>query len=472
MTFASAILALALAAPAPAAPPPPGPGFFRSHREKFLSRLPVGSVAVFRAPAESPSDARSDTHRQDSDFWYLTGLDEPNAVVVLLPQSGREARYILFVQPKDFAAEQWTGWRAGLESAKKDLGATEAHPVSEFWERVPAVLAGSGSLYYGAGGDREFQRRLLETWNAGNANSVSARPSAEALPILAGLRLIKDATEQDLLRQASRASADAHRAAMTRVVPGLHEYDLKAAMVSTCLSHGAARMAYPPIVASGRNSVILHHEKDDKRLEAGEIIVNDSGCEYSMYAADVTRSYPVSGRFSPEQQRIYEIVLAAQKAGIAQVRPGVPIKDVHNATVRVIVDGLLSLGILLGDREEIFQSRSYQRFYPHGSSHWIGLAVHDVGSYGTPPNVARLERYGKSETKLEPGMALTVEPGIYLPERSTGDPKWWNIGVRIEDVVLVTPAGMECLSCGAPREIPDIEKLILEARSSKLVAGH
>ena len=230
-------------------------------------------------------------------------------------------------------------------------------------------------------------------------------------------------------------------------------------------------MAYPPIVASGRNSVILHHEKDDKRLEAGEIIVNDTGCEYSMYAADVTRSYPVSGRFSPEQRKIYEIVLAAQKAGIAQVRPGVPIKDVHNATVRVIVDGLLSLGILSGDREEIFQSRSYQRFYPHGSSHWIGLAVHDVGSYGTPPGIARPERYGKSEAKLEPGMALTVEPGIYIPERSTADPKWWNIGVRIEDVVLVTPGGMECLSCGAPREIPDIEKLILDTRSPKSAAG-
>ena len=235
-------------------------------------------------------------------------------------------------------------------------------------------------------------------------------------------------------------------------------------MVGTCLSGGAARMAYPPIVASGRNSVILHHEKDDKLLEAGEILVNDTACEFAMYASDVTRTYPVSGRFSPEQRKIYEIVLAAQKAGFAAARPGAPIKDVHNATVKVIVDGLLQLGILSGDRDEILRSRSYQRFYPHGSSHWIGLNVHDVGSYGNPPDVARLDRYGKAETKLEPGMALTVEPGIYIPERSTQDPKWWNIGVRIEDVVLITSAGMDCLSCSAPREIADVEKLIADSR--------
>ena len=461
MFFSAAALALVVAAAAPAPPPPPGPDFFRAHREKLLARLPAGSVAVFRAPAETAADARADSHRQDSDFWYLTGLDEPNAVAVLLAGSGR---YVLFVQPKDFAAEQWTGWRTGVESAKKDLGAAEAYPIAEAGERLPGLLAGAQSLYYGTGGDREFQRRLLEGWNAPNANSTAARPAADAMPLVAALRLVKDPAEQALLREASRLSAQAHKDAMMRVAPGLHEYDLKAAMVGRCLSGGAARMAYPPIVASGRNSVILHHEKDDKLLEAGEVIVNDTACEYSMYASDVTRSYPVSGRFSPEQRSIYEIVLAAQKAGFAECRPGVPIKDVHNATVRVIVDGLLKLGILSGDREEIVKSRSYQKFYPHGSSHWIGLNVHDVGSYGNPPDVARLERYGKAETKLEPGMALTVEPGIYIPEKSTADPKWWNIGVRIEDVVLITPAGMDCLSCSAPRELADVEKTIQDAR--------
>lgn len=452
---------------APAAPPAPAPAFFESHREKFLAKLPEGAVAVFRAPAESPADSRSETHRQDSDFWYLTGFEEPDAVAVFLPGSAREGRYILFVRPRDFAAEQWTGWRAGVEGAKKDYRAAQAHSLAEFWERFPALSAAAQSLYYGAGGDREFQRRLLDAWNAGNANAVSARPAAEAAPIGNALRLVKDAVEQDLLREASRISADAHRAAMAKTAPGRYEYDLKAAMVGLCLSRGAARMAYPPIVGSGRNSVILHYERDEKRLEDGEMIVNDTGCEYSMYAADVTRSYPVSGRFSQEQRKIYEIVLAAQKAGFAAVKPGTQFKDVHNATVRVVVDGLLQLGILSGNREEILRTRSYQKFYPHGSSHWIGLNVHDVGSYGYPPGVARLERYGKAEIRLEPGMALTVEPGIYIPERSTPDPKWWNIGARIEDTVLVTPQGMECLSCGAPREIADVEKAIAEGRSSR-----
>ena len=460
----AAVALLSVLAASPLAPPPsPTPAFFQSHREKLLSRLPAGSVAVFRAGAESPSDARADTYRQDSDFWYLTGFEEPSAVAVLIP-GAKEGRYILFVQPKDFAAEQWTGWRAGLEGAKKDYGAVEAYPVAEFWDRFQSLSASAQSFYYGAGGDREFQRRLLEAWNQGNANASSARPASEASPIVGGLRLVKDAVELDLLREASRISADAHTAAMARVAPGRREYDLKAAMVGICLSRGAARLAYPSIVGSGRNSVILHYERDDKALSDGEIIVNDTGCEYSMYAADVTRSYPVSGRFSPEQKKIYEIVLAAQKAGFAAVRPGTPFKDVHNATVEVVVDGLLKLGILSGDRAEIIRTRAYQKFYPHGSSHWIGLNVHDVGSYGYPPGVARLERYGKPEAKLEAGMALTVEPGIYVPERSTTDSKWWNIGVRIEDTVLVTPQGMECLSCGAPREIADVEKAIAAGR--------
>ncbi len=462
-----AAVALLLATPAPASTPPaPTAAFFRIHREKLLSKLPAGSIAVFHAAPDRAADTRFDSWRQDSDFWYLTGLEEPAAIAVFLPGAARD-RYLLFVQPADFAAEQWTGWRAGIEGAKKDYGASEAYPIAEFWDRFPTLSASAQTLYYGSGGDGEFARRLTDLWNAGNAAATAPRPVAEASPLLASMRLVKDPLEQDLLREASHISAEAHRAAMARVAPGLHEWNLKAAMVGVCLSNGAARMAYPPIVASGRNSVILHHEKDDKRLEDGEILVNDTACEYSMYAADVTRSYPVSGRFSPAQRQIYEIVLEAQKAGFAAVKPGTPIKDVHNATVGAVVDGLLRLKILSGDREEILRTRSYQKFYPHGSSHWIGLNVHDAGSYGVPAGVPRLERYSRAEAKLEPGMALTVEPGIYIPEHATADPKWWNIGVRIEDTVLVTPRGMECLSCAAPREISDVEKLIQESRSVK-----
>jgi Xaa-Pro aminopeptidase len=464
MVLAAAFLLFAFATSGAGAPPVTSAAFFESHREKFLARLPAGSIAVLRAAGETAADTRADSFRQDSAFWYLTGLEEPGAIAVFVPGAAADSRYILFVQPRDFAAEQWTGWRAGIEGAKKEYGAGQAFPAGDFPERFRDLAAPARSLTYASGGDKEFQRRLLEAWNAGNTKTRSARPAADASPILDAMRLVKDPLEQDLLREASRISADAHRAAMARVAAGRHEWDLKAAMVATCLSRGAARMAYPPIVASGKNSVILHYERDDKRLDEGDMIVNDTGCEYSLYAADVTRSYPAAGRFSADQKAVYEIVLAAQEAGFAAIRPGVPIKDVHNATVAVVVDGLLRLGILSGDRGEILRTRAYQKFYPHGSSHWIGLNVHDVGSYGYPAGVERLERYGKAEALLAPGMALTVEPGIYVPERSTADPRWWNIGVRLEDTVLVTPAGMECLSCGAPRAVADVEKAIAEGR--------
>ena len=440
--FLAVSLVSSLAATVFAAQPAPGPAFFEAHREKLLANLPAGCVAVFHAAPDSPADTRADAYRQDSDFWYLTGLEEPNAIALLVPGAAKESRYVLFVAPKDFAAEQWTGWRTGVDGAKKNSGAGQAYTISEFWSRFPALAASAQTLFYDSGGDRDFQGKLLEAWNASNASASAPRPAADATPALAAMRLVKDPVEQDLLREASRLSADAHQAAMAELAPGRHEYDLKAAMVGLCLSRGAARMAYPPIVASGRNSVILHHERDDKKLEDGEMVVNDTACEYSMYASDVTRSYPVSGRFSPEQKQIYEIVLAAQKAGFAAVRPGVQFHEVHDATVRVVVDGLARLGILPGNRDEILRTRAYQKFYPHGSSHWIGLNVHDAGSYNYPLGVARLERYGLAQTKLEPGMALTVEPGIYIPEHSTADQKWWNIGVRIEDVVLVTPAVM------------------------------
>lgn len=460
-------LFVCLVSRARASQPAPTPAFFEAHREKLLAKLPPGSIAVFHARPDSPGDTRADAYRQDEDFWYLTGLEEPNAVAVLTAGAARESRYVLFVQPRDFAAEQWTGWRTGVEGAKKDYGAGEAHGFQEFWSRFSPLAASAQMLYYGAGGDKEFARRLLEAWNAPNSNAAAPRPVAESGPLLSALRLIKDPLEQDLLREAGRISAEAHRVAMAEGGPGRHEYDLKAAMVGLCLSRGAARMAYPPIVASGPNSVILHHERDDRKLENGDMIVNDTACEYRMYAADVTRSYPVSGTFSAEQREIYDIVLAAQKAGFAAVKPGAAFHEVHDAAVAVIVDGLLRLGILTGSREEILRTRSYQRFFPHGTSHWLGLNVHDAGSYGYPSGVARLERYSVAETKLEPGMALTVEPGIYITERATQDPKWWNIGVRIEDDVLVTQTGMECLSCSAPRERADVEKAVLAGRARR-----
>lgn len=438
----------------------PTPELFAAHRQRAMERLPAGAIAVFRSAPDTSVEQSPDPYRQDSTFWWLTGFGEPNAVAVLRKDPAEGPGYLLFVAPRDPQAEQWTGWRAGAEGAKKDFRANEAYTNDELWKKLPELWVGARSLVVSDGGDSGFRTRLLEAWSPGDPNATEPRPVVDAAPIVNQLRLIKDATEVALLRRAAQLSADAHVAAMRVTRPGAFEYTLKGAMVGACLAGGATRMAYPPIVGGGRNSVILHYLNADAPLEAGAMIVNDTACEYAMYAADVTRSYPVSGRFTPEQRAIYDIVLAAQTAGFANVKPGVPFRDVHMATAEVVVDGLLKLGLLSGDRQEILEKRGYQKFYPHGSSHWIGLNVHDVGSYGYPENVDRSERYGKAMTKLEPGMLLTVEPGIYIPEGSTVDKKWWNIGVRIEDVALVTASGMECLSCSAPREVAELERTL------------
>jgi Xaa-Pro aminopeptidase len=453
--FASAVMAFA----APAVREEPL-AFFKAHRERLIERLPADSIAVFRTTAEKEIDATTDPFRPDSDFWYLTGFQEADAVAVFRPNAPDGKRFVLFVDPKDFAKEQWTGYRAGTEGAVKEYGADEAFLVTDLWTKLPGLFVGAKSLQFSAPGDAKFREQLLAAWNQENRNAVGPRPAAEAGPVVHQLRVVKDDTEVAILRRAAVLSAEAHRAAMARVRPGVNEAVLKGLMVSHCVSNGSARMAYPPIVGSGRNSVILHYLADDQAMEAGSMVVNDTACEYGMYAADVTRSYPASGRFSPDQRAVYEIVLAAQKAGIALIKPGVVFRDVHAATVDVVVDGLMKLGILTGSREEILKERTYQKFYPHGSSHWLGLDVHDAGSYGFPEGMDRKERYGKAMVKLEPGMVLTVEPGIYIAEGSTPDKRWWNIGVRIEDDVLVTPTGSDCLSCGAPREIAEIEKAI------------
>jgi len=445
----------ALAAPLPSTTP----AFFAGHRDALLSRLPAGAIAVFHSAAEFPVEV-DHLYRQDSDLWYVTGVAEPEVIAILRPNAADGKRFILFVRPREFKQEQWTGWRAGLDGAKSQYAADDAFPIAEFGERFRKLAAGSTALYYRDGGDAKFREQLLGLWALEDANATQPRPVADAGAIVHQMRLVKDPTEQALMRYASALSAEAHRKAMAQVKPGHYEYDLDAAMIATCRAGGAARMAYPPIVGSGRNSVILHYEANSKRLEAGDMIVNDTACEYEMYSSDVTRSYPVSGRFSADQRAIYEIVLAAQKAAMAAVRPGIAFRDVHAASVEVVVDGLMRLGILSGDRAEIIEKRAFQQYYPHGCSHWMGLNVHDVGSYGYPEGLDRLERYGKAMTKLEPGMAFSVEPGIYIPENAAADKRWWNIGVRIEDTVLVTSSGVECLSCAAPREIADVEKAI------------
>jgi Xaa-Pro aminopeptidase len=453
-------LAACSSAFAAAGPPAPGQDWFGSHRAALAARLPPDAVVVLRAPSEPAADLL-DAYRPDSSFWYLTGFSEPDAIAVFRPGAADGKRYTLFVRPKNWTEERWTGRRAGVEGAKSEFRADAAYPVADFQNESRSLFAGAKALFYLDGRDRDFREKLITAWQAFAAAGVEPLPALDASPLVGQMRLVKDATEIANLREAARLSVDAHRGALSLTRPGVNEGVLKGAMVERCLEGGSGRMAYAPIVGSGPNSVILHYADATRPMLSGEMIVNDTACEYGLYAADVTRSYPVDGTFSPEQRALYEIVLAAQKAAIAKAVVGAAHRDVHDAALTVVVDGLVKLGFVKGTREEILKSRSYTAFFPHGTSHWLGLDVHDAGSYEIADPTDRWTRYSTSMAKLKPGMVLTVEPGIYIPGNSEGvDPKWWNLGVRIEDDVLVTDKGPDCLSCAAPREIADVERAI------------
>ena len=446
-----------------AGPPAPGPEWFLAHRSALLAKLPKDAVVVLRAPAE-PAQEVEDAYRPSPDFWYLTGFAEPDAVAVLRPAAPEGKRYLLFVRPNDWKQEQWTGRRAGVDGAKKLHRADAAFPVADFEKESRDSFAGAKALFYLDSGDEAFREKLLTRWNRLAANGTDGLPATDVTVAVGQMRLVKDETEIALLREAVALSLRGHLAAMALAGPGVSEGVLKAAQVSACLAGGAVRMAYAPIVGSGPNSVVLHYPDANRTMQAGEVVVNDTACEYGRYAADVTRTYPVSGAFSPEQRALYEIVLAAQKAGIARAVAGAAYHEIQDAAVAVTVDGLVRLGLLKGTREELVKDRSFAKFLPHGTGHWLGLDVHDAGSYEPTAGPDPKDRFAVSMSygaKLRPGMVLTVEPGIYIPEKTEGvDPRWWNIGIRIEDDVLVTSRGPECLSCDLPREIADVERAV------------
>jgi len=455
----------------------PDPAAYAARREKFMAQLPPNSIAVLRSgPERTLSNDTEYTYRQDSDFYYLTGIDENDVTAVFRPNAPDKMRYVLFMPPRDVRREAWLGSRVGPEEAVKAYGADAAFPIADFnakmriereyGQPVGGYLNGVEKLYLSDGADTEWLAKFRESFDPLKPGRRGGPETVvDARAIIHEMRVIKDAEDLRYIRRAAEMSAAAHRRAMAAAGPGKWEFEVQQALDGYCFANGARRMAYPSIVGSGPNACTLHYNASSRQMKDGELLLNDSGAEYGNYATDVTRTYPVSGRFSPEQRKIYEIVLAAQKAGFAAVKPGAAFHEVHDATVGVVVDGLLALGILKGDRAEIIRTRAYQKFYPHGSSHWVGLNVHDAGSYQYPPGVERLARYGLAQTKLEPGMVLTVEPGIYIAAGAAPDPKWNDIGVRIEDVVLVTPSGMECLSCGAPREIADVERAIANGRA-------
>jgi Xaa-Pro aminopeptidase len=456
-----AVALLAVAVPAraqaPAGPPEwPGPEFFAAHRVAFMEKMEGGIAISAAAPEIQRNDDAGYPYRQGSDFWYLTGFEEPEAVAILRPGAPAGERFALFVRPRDPAREIWTGHRAGVEGARARYGADVAFVIDSLDAVLGRWLSGAATVYWDDSADHpwahESMRRELEAW--ARSDSTGARRILSATDILHELRLVKSGREIENLQRAIDVTGDAQRAAMAAIRPGMYEHEVEALIEFVFRASGSQRVGFPTIVGSGPNATTLHYEENGRRMERGDLVVMDIGTEWNYYTADVTRTVPVDGRFSAEQGAIYEVVLDAQRAAFDRVRPGVGVRDVHAAAVRRITEGLVRLGLLRGTVEENLNTGAYRQFYMHGTSHWLGLDVHDVGSYAEPGTK-------DASRALRPGMVLTVEPGIYVREGTEGvDPKWWNIGVRIEDDVLVTPDGHRVLSERIPREIAQIEAIM------------
>jgi Xaa-Pro aminopeptidase len=424
---------------------------YQQRRQALMEKIGSGTAIFRSAPMAVMHNDVEYTFRQDSDFYYLTGFNEPNAVAVFAPHH-EEHQFVLFVQPKDPEKEVWTGYRMGVEGAKERYGADEAYPISELEEKLPQYLIKADRLYYHFGRDRQFNetvlthwQRLMRTYPKRGTGPIAIQDSGT---ILHPLRLVKSPAELQLMRKAAEISVKAHIHAQEFAQPGRYEYEIQAEMEHLFRLQGGNGFAYPSIVASGANSCILHYIENDRQLQENDVLLIDAGCAYGYYNADITRTFPVSGGFTSEQQTIYDIVLEAQKQATAQVQPGNPYSKIHETAVRVLVEGLMEIGLLAGDIEEIIKEEKYKPFYMHRTGHWLGLDVHDVGVY----------QNGEDPQNLQPGNVLTVEPGLYIGLETKpveGQPEipdcWRGIGVRIEDDVLVTPDGHEVLTEGVPK---------------------
>ena len=392
--------------------------------------------------------------RQDSDFWYLTGFDHPNAVAVL--RTDGSTPFTLFVEPRDRDLETWNGYRPGTEGAVRDFEADEAHPRDEFLAKLPDLVSGARRLFHVLGRDRVIDGCITETLENLRLRSRQGVAPAEAIldprSIIHEMRLVKEPAELDIMRRAADISREAHEIAAGYAYPGTWEYELQAAIEYTFRRRGASGPAYSSIVGGGANATILHYVRNDQKLRDGEVVLIDAGCELEGYASDVTRTYPVGGRFGGPARDVYEVVLASQLAAFDASRPGATLSEIHDASVRVITEGLVALGLLQGDVEELIAREAFRTFYMHGTSHWLGLDVHDVGSY----------RENDEPRKLEPGIVYTIEPGIYVaPWLENVDERFHGLGIRIEDDVLITPDGHENLTATLPKDPGGIEALVL-----------
>lgn len=428
---------------------------FEQRRLALLSQIePDAAVIVSATSICERNEGVEYPFRQESNFYYLTGFLEPEALMVLLPNRA-EGSFILFCRERDPAMEVWTGLRAGQEGAVKQYGANQAFAISELDNIMPQLLDGRSTIYSLLATQLELQQQIAD-WVAvirGRVRQDAKPPHVfKALePIIHEQRLHKSDAELAIMQYAMEVSAKAHISAMQECQAGLYEYSLDAALEYEFRKGGARLVAYNSIIASGANACILHYQENDAELKAGDLVMIDAGCEIACYASDISRTFPVSGRFSTEQKALYEIVLAANLAAIAEVKPGNLYEAPHNAAVRVITQGLVELGILQGNVETLIANKAFTPFYMHSTGHWLGLDVHDVGAY-------RINGKSRAFTK---GMVLTIEPGIYIAADNTQvAEKWRGIGIRIEDNVLVTATGHKVMTASTPKTIADIESIM------------
>lgn len=431
----------------------------KSRRRELMSQMEPNSIALLSAaPLRFRNSDAEYLYRQNSDFYYLTGLAEEHAFLALIP-GRRQGEVVLFCQEKDKTKELWTGILMGPDAAIADLGVDDAYPIADIDDILPGLIEGRDRVYYSMGKDDQFDDQVMDWVKVIRSKaSMGAHPPGEFLMLdhlLHELRLIKSPSEIKLMETAAKISVEGHRRAMAYCKPGIKEYELEAELLYAFTRSGSRAPAYTSIVAAGDNACVLHYNRNDDDVKEGDLVLIDAGCEYDHYASDITRTFPASGKFSPEQKVIYQIVLDAQTAAIEAIEPGAAWDAPHNASVKVIVQGLVKIGLLKGRVPTLIKSEAYKDFYMHKVGHWIGMDVHDVGDYKIDDNWRLLEE----------GMVTTIEPGIYIsPENKKVPKKWRGIGVRIEDDVLVTKKGHRILSAGTPKTVAEIETYMAESQ--------
>ena len=430
---------------------------FARRRRQLMKSMGRDAIAIVpSAPVHLRNNDVEHAYRQDSNFHYLTGFREPESVAVLVP--GRpQGEFLMFVRDRDPARETWDGRRAGPAGACRDFGADDAFPIGDIDEILPGLLENRAKVFYTVGVHREFDQRVVGWVNGLRALAKHGRHAPYEMValehVLHEMRLFKSRGQIELMREAARIAARAHVRAMRRCRPGMHEYEIQAE-IEYEFRRARAEPSYLPIVGGGANGCILHYRENESVLRSGELLLIDAGCEYECYASDITRTFPINGKFSKPQRALYELVVAANLAAIAAVKPGNHWNAPHEVAVQVLTAGLVELGLLKGKVPALIKSQAYRRFYMHKTGHWLGMDVHDVGDY----------KIGATWRALEPGMVLTIEPGLYIPPGTRGvPPQFRNIGIRVEDDVLVTRDGHEVLTDGVPKDAAEIEALMAAA---------